>query len=150
MAIEREVTLTWMASVKKPKTKRVSTAILEHVSEVVRKLVEERFEGNQTSAAKALDCSQSQVSAMISKTRGPGLNTLLALRELTDRSIDSLLGLPMLPSEELLQALRQTLDTHMATELIVKRAALDAYDMKAKPLEPKPPHKHKKGEKHEE
>lgn len=76
------------------RTKRLDPKCVASVARAVRELIERDFEGNQTAAAKALKVSQGHVSHVLnSEDRGPGLPFLIALREYTGRSIDSLLGL---------------------------------------------------------
>lgn len=119
-----------MAAVRKPKTKRVPQHVLDHYALEVRRVIDERYEGNQTRAAKALDCSQSMLSNILNGTRGPGLNQLMALRHLTGRSIDSLLGLPPTEADGLIAQLMETLRDRAQIDLIVKEAAVKAAEDK--------------------
>lgn len=76
-----------------PRTKRVDQKCIAAVANAVREIVERDFGGKQTAAAKALKVSQGHLSHVLrSGDRGPGLPFLIALREYTGRSIDSLLG----------------------------------------------------------
>lgn len=82
------------------RTKRVDPKCIASVTAAVRELVERDFEGSQTAAAKALKVSQGHLSHVLrSGDRGPGLPFLIALREYTGRSIDSLLGLESLDTD---------------------------------------------------
>jgi transcriptional regulator with XRE-family HTH domain len=115
--------------------KKIDDAYIAHVARELAKLVDERFDGNQTRAAKALGMSQPHLSHLIAGTsgRGPGLSVLILLRHYTNRSIDSLLGLPPLPSDEITERLRMTIETEIAR---IKRDAMqDAGRAKA----PTPP-----------
>lgn len=143
-----------MASARKPKTKRVPQHVLDHYALEVRRVIDERYEGNQTRAAKALDCSQSMLSNILNGTRGPGLNQLMALRHLTGRSIDSLLGLPPTEADGLISKLMETLRDRAQIDIIVKEAAAKeaeqrAIDARAK-IRALPPPKKKKQEEEEE
>ncbi len=92
------------------KTKRVPRAMQERIATIIRELLQTQ-NVNQVRLAKMLDCSQGNLSALLSGSRSPGLNTLLALRTLTQRSIDDLLGLDA-PTDELAEQLAQTLELH--------------------------------------
>lgn len=106
------------------RTKRIDQHILEHFGRQLDEWVRDAHGGNQTSTGKALGLSQGHISAMIQGARGPGLPTLIALREKTGRSIDDLLGLSKAPTarrtpvpsaglptgRELIEMLRQTAD----------------------------------------
>jgi transcriptional regulator with XRE-family HTH domain len=120
-----------MAAVRKPKTKRVPQHVLDHYALEVRRVIDERYEGNQTRAAKALDCSQSMLSNILNGIRGPGLNQLMALRHLTGRSIDSLLGLPPTEADGLIAQLMETLRDRAQVDLIVKEAAAKEAEQRA-------------------
>lgn len=74
------------------KTKRVTTAVLEVFSAVLKAWVDKEHGGNQTRAGRALGVTQSHVSAMLGGVRGPGLNTLILMRDQTGLSIDQMLG----------------------------------------------------------
>lgn len=81
--------------------------------------MKERFEGNQTAAARALGVSQPYLNQLVTSSmkgegRGPGLGILLLMREKTGRSIEELLGLPPPPADELLERLRMTADLEIA------------------------------------
>jgi transcriptional regulator with XRE-family HTH domain len=100
--------------------------VLAHFAKELERVVRERYENNQTRAAKALDCTQGHISAMLLGNRGPGLNTLMAMRDITGRSIDSLLGLSPTPADNVIAQLRQTLELDLDTRLRVKQAQLEA------------------------
>lgn len=91
MALTSRGTLPFVA-----KTKSVSPGVLAAFSSVLREWMDERHGGNQTHAARALGVSQSHISAMLIGARGPGLNTLILMREQTGKSLDQMLGLPPL------------------------------------------------------
>lgn len=110
---------------RKQKTKRVPPEALSHFATELRRVVDERYGGNQSAAAKGLDCTQGHISAMLLGNRGPGLNTLMAMRDMTGRSIDSLLGLPPTPADAMIQQLRESVEAHLQTQLTVKEAALE-------------------------
>ncbi len=96
--------------------KKLEGQYIAHVAREIARLVDEQYEGNQTKAAKALGMSQPHISNLINGTagRGPGLAALILLRHVTNRSIDSLLGLPPLGGDELVERLRATIDTEVA------------------------------------
>lgn len=79
------------------KTKRVSRTVLDAFAAVLKKWVDEEYKGNQTHAGKALGVTQSHVSAMLNGVRGPGLNTLILMRDKTGYTIDQMLGLDPIP-----------------------------------------------------
>ncbi len=97
------------------KTKRVSPTVLAAFARVLKKLVDEEYDGNQTRAGKDLGVTQSHISAMQLGVRGPGLNTLLLMREKTHMTIDDMLGLPPvaprpMPKEELFGAVMEAME----------------------------------------
>jgi len=102
--------------------------MMKHVGAIVAELVTTKFGNNQTRAAKALDCSQSHISAMVTGVRGPGLNTLLALRDYTGRSIDDLLGLDTTPGDALVRELRETVEAHLQARLKVAETIMAGHD----------------------
>lgn len=123
--------MTSVAAIRKPRTKRVPQYALDHFALELRKVIEEKFEGNQTRAAKALDCSQPHLSNILSGKVGPGLNQLMAMRQLTGRSIDALLGLPPTPGDELVHRLLETVQENAMARLIVTEQATKAAEQKA-------------------
>lgn len=102
MAIRGGDTVPDMAGEKR--TKRIDSDALEHFGRELGRWVQEAHAGNQTAAGRALGLSQGHISAMIAGVRGPGLPTLIALREKTGRSIDDLLGLGPLPARPAVNA----------------------------------------------
>lgn len=124
MALVRGITLDEVIE-RKGRSKRVPPEALAHFAAELRRVVEDRYAGNQTRAAKGLDCTQGHISAMLLGNRGPGLNTLMAMRDITGRSIDSLLGLPPTPADAMIQQLRESVEAHLQTQLTVKEATLD-------------------------
>ncbi len=99
------------------KTKRVSATVLAAFAKVLKAWVDEEHKGNQTHAGKDLGVTQSHVSAMLGGLRGPGLNTLILLREKTHKSIDDMLGLEPIKSDGLTEeamrrAVREALAAH--------------------------------------
>ncbi len=88
MAIAHVDTLACVAG----KTKRVPKQAFEAFARALTKWVNEAHDGNQTAAGHALGISQGHISAMMRGDRGPGLNTILLLREKTGMSADELLG----------------------------------------------------------
>lgn len=128
MAVVQAITLTCMAREGRPRTKRIPPEMFERVSKLVDELVRTRFDNNQTYAARELECSPGTVSAMINKTRGPGLNTLLALRDITGRSIDDILGLEPTPADKAIRELRESVEAHLFTQLAVKEAVLKGHE----------------------
>ncbi len=123
--------MTSVAAIRKPKTKRVPDFVREHFALEVRKVIEERFDGNQSRAARALDCSQPHISGILSGEKGPGLNQLMAMRQLTGRSIDSLLGLPPTPGDELVHRLLETVQQNATAQLMITEAAAKAAEVRA-------------------
>lgn len=92
-----------------------------HLADVLRPIVDERFDGNATKAAKAIGIAQSHMSQILAaRGRGAGIHVLKRIRAFTGLTIDDLLGLPPLrptaPSpglptgREIIEMLRQTAD----------------------------------------
>lgn len=109
MALTRAVTLAYVA-----RTKAVSKQVQEAFGRVLTRWVNDTCDGNQTHAAKLLKVSQSHISAMMKGDRGPGLNTLILMREKTGLSIDEMLGLGLPPAEDLTERLRASFDLEVA------------------------------------
>lgn len=74
-----------------PSGKSASHTQTERVRETVRHLVQTRYRGSQTDAARALGVAPTTVSTLLSGRTGPGLQLLEALRGITGRSLDDLL-----------------------------------------------------------
>lgn len=74
--------------------KALSTQQNEDLRRVVAQLVEEKFEGNKTAAAKELGLSSSALQEFLKGTRGAGAKMLNALADLTGQSLDTLMGRP--------------------------------------------------------
>lgn len=72
--------------------KSLEPVLADSVRVELRQIISERY-GTQLAASKAFGMSQSHLSEILGGTRGPGLNFMIRLRELTGRSIDDLLGL---------------------------------------------------------
>lgn len=118
--------------------KRIERQYMEHVARELAALVRDRFDNNQTRTAKALGISQPHLSHLIAaEGRGPGLSVLIRLREYTGRSIDALLGLPPLPSDELTERLRAALDTEVARIKRDARMMVEEAHAKTQALAPK-------------
>lgn len=62
--------------------------------DVVRKIVDERFDGNSSATAKALGLSPAALHDFLAGSRGAGMKLLDGLVALTGKSIESLLGRP--------------------------------------------------------
>ena len=96
-------------------TKRLDRRYSEHFARELAKLVKDRFDDNQTKAAKYLGISQPHLSHLIAaEGRGPGLSVLLRVREATDRSIDELLGLPPPAIDALTKRLEASFELEVA------------------------------------
>jgi hypothetical protein len=97
-------------------TKSVDRRLVEHVAAIVREEVDTRFEGNQRRAAKLMPISQTQISDYYSLKPGKGLGlpVLLALRGYFNRTLDDLLGLEPLPSEQLVSQIKASIEAHLA------------------------------------
>lgn len=118
--------------------KRIERRYIEHVARELDALVKERFDGNQTRAAKQLGISQPHLSALIAgEGRGPGLSVLILLRHFTNRSIDALLGLPPLPEEESVARFNAALETEIARIRRDARLAVEAAQTKVAAAEKK-------------
>jgi transcriptional regulator with XRE-family HTH domain len=81
-------------------TKKLERRYAEHLAGILRPIVRERFDDNQTAFAKAAGVSQSQVSSIMKSgggDRSVGISVLIRLREyLGNLTIDEMLGLPPL------------------------------------------------------
>lgn len=126
MAIVSTVTLPYVAS----RTRRVPVEPLEHFARFLRDWVLKEFEDNQTHAAKALGVTQGHISAMMRGDRGPGLNTLILMREKTGRSIDELLGFSAPPPEENIGRMLASLELDVARIRAEARKNLEAANAK--------------------
>jgi transcriptional regulator with XRE-family HTH domain len=73
-------------------TKSLDPETKERLCALVQEIVEKDFNGNKTAAAAALGVSQSYVSEIIQRRRGPGTTMLDALATYRKVSIDELLG----------------------------------------------------------
>ncbi len=78
-------------------TKRVSKSVRADFMRIFDMWVRDVHGGNQTAAGKALQMTQSHVSALQSGARGPGIDLLIRLRKVTKLTIDQLLGLDPIP-----------------------------------------------------
>ncbi len=97
-------------------TKSVDRRFVEHVAALVRHEVDTRYGGNQRDAARHLPISQTQISDYytLKPGKGLGLPVLLALRSYFNRSLDELLGLDPLPSDQLTAQIKASIEAHMA------------------------------------
>jgi transcriptional regulator with XRE-family HTH domain len=71
----------------------------EHLCSVLRPIVNERFGGNATQAAKAMRLTQPQLSQILlgkKSARSAGVSALVRIRAFVGMSLDDLLGLPPL------------------------------------------------------
>jgi transcriptional regulator with XRE-family HTH domain len=71
----------------------------EHLCGVLRPIVNERFDGNATRAAKAMRLTQPQLSQILlgkKSARSAGVSALVRIRAFVGMSLDDLLGLPPL------------------------------------------------------
>lgn len=71
----------------------------EHLCGVLRPIVNERFGGNATQAAKAMRLTQPQLSQILlgkKSARSAGVSVLVRIRAFVGMSLDDLLGLPPL------------------------------------------------------
>lgn len=76
------------------KTRALPKPLQDAFAEHLRRWVADTCDGNQTEAGKALGFTQGHVSAVIRRTRGPGLEMAFALRQKTGMTLDELFGLP--------------------------------------------------------
>lgn len=107
------------------KTKRVTPDVLAAFADVLGRWVKEHHGGNQTRAGKALGVTQSHVSAMLTGQRGPGLNTLILMRDQTGLSIDTMLGL-VPPKQAQAQDLPEPSTVSRSDVLAILAAELEA------------------------
>lgn len=87
-----------VVDVPKP-DKGLSDEQKEHLRGVLQPIVDERFDGNATQAAKAMRLSQPQLSQILlgaKSARSAGVSTLVRIRAFVGMSLDDLLGLPPL------------------------------------------------------
>lgn len=123
MALGRVVTLPCVAS---KQTKKIPEKPRLAFARELQRLIDAKYEGNQTKAAKALHVTQGHISALIRGDRGPGLNVLLLMRLETGKTIDEILGFAASPESELQQRLVATV------ELDVARIRAENREMNAK------------------
>lgn len=102
IAIVPSVTLRCVAT---KQTKKIPEAARQAFARELERWMAQRHEGNQTKAGKALGISQGHMSQLLSAERGPGLNTLIAMRLETGKSIDELLGYASSPQNEFMERL---------------------------------------------
>lgn len=105
------VTLPFVAG----KTKKLDRKYVEHLRSILLPIVKDRFDDNQTAAAKAMRVSQPQLNAVLrgDASRAVGIVFLLAIRDyLRNYSLDELLGLePPSVSVDLVEsAMQRVLD----------------------------------------
>lgn len=94
---------------------RLANEYQRHLARELQRIIDERFDGHQTKAARAMGISQAHLSNLTSSHgRGPGIAVLVQIRQYTGRSIDALLGLPPLPDQELLERLRMSIELEAA------------------------------------
>lgn len=86
-------------------TKKIPEKARQCFARELQRLIDAKYEGNQTKAGKALEISQGHISALLAGDRGPGLNTLILMRLETGKTIDAILGFEQAPNEELEQRL---------------------------------------------
>ncbi len=97
-----------------------------HLAGVLRPYLD-RYEGNGTRLARAMDVSQSQLSQLLSgRGRGAGVAVLCRIRQFTGISIDDILGLPALTArEDLHSQIRHAVKAELA-ELQRRKAPVPA------------------------
>lgn len=96
--------------------------------------VKERHKNNQSAAGRAIGMSQSQVSALMSGERRPGLETLIKLRKVMGISIDAMLGFEKPPEMPV-----PVPDPELRREVAQLRADLLAAYEKSRSDPPPPP-----------
>lgn len=74
--------------------KSLGPADNDRLRALLQKLVDERFGGNKSEAARRLKLSQSFVTEMLAGRRGGGNKALRALADFTGKSLDELAGRP--------------------------------------------------------
>jgi transcriptional regulator with XRE-family HTH domain len=75
-------------------TKGLPLPQARHLANLLRPVVEKRFGGNETHAAKAMGVHQSQFNQILkAEGRGAGIAILMRIRKYMRMSIDELLGL---------------------------------------------------------
>lgn len=80
--------------------KGLTDAQKDHLCGVLRPVIDERFDGNATAAAKAMRIPQPQLSQILQgkrSARSAGIQVLVRIRAFMGMPIDDLLGLPALP-----------------------------------------------------
>jgi transcriptional regulator with XRE-family HTH domain len=73
-------------------TKSLDPAVKERLCALVETIVARDFAGNKSAAAKKLKVSQSYVSEIVQRRRGPGTTMLESLADYLHTSTDELLG----------------------------------------------------------
>jgi len=111
------------ANVRGVGTKGLEERYARHLAAVLRPIVESRFGGNATAAARAMNVAQSHLAQILAaKGRGAGVNVLIRLRAFTGLTLDELLGLPALrgatPETEL--------ERRIAARVLAELAARDS------------------------
>lgn len=96
------------------RTKRVPQSVLDAFARALSRWVSEKCEGNQTLASSILGISQGHISALMLGTRGPGLPTIILVREKTGLSADELLGFGPPDVDALVERLKSSLVTDVA------------------------------------
>jgi transcriptional regulator with XRE-family HTH domain len=66
----------------------------ERLRAILQKLLDERFDGNKSEAARKLKLSQSFVTEILAGRRGGGNKALRAIADFTGKSLDELSGRP--------------------------------------------------------
>jgi hypothetical protein len=75
-----------------PRTKSLSLDRREATKKFVKKIVDERFGGNRSAAAKAFGVSQSMLHEVLEGTRGAGITVLESVADFARCSIDEVMG----------------------------------------------------------
>lgn len=99
--------------------KKLDRKYAEHLAAILRPIVKDQFDGNQTAFAKHIGVSQSQMSSILKQgggDRSVGINVLIRIRAyLGTMTLDEMLDLPPLlrravPPLDLEQAVERALD----------------------------------------
>lgn len=115
------IAIRWPGTLRDVGSRTLEHRFVEHFAAIVREIVDRDFRdrpedatGNQRRAAKHLGISQAQISDFynLRPGKGVGVSTLLALRRYTSRTLDDLLGLDPLPSEQLVAQIRASIEAY--------------------------------------
>jgi type IV secretory pathway VirB10-like protein len=123
------------------RSKRLEPEYAEHLATVLRPIVAEQFDNNQTRASEAMGIAQSHLSQIL-MSQGAGIAVLIRIRAfLGNMTIDDMLGLPKLrrPSVQAPPAEPASGSPDASRVLELLRAATAAMEQRSSSSPPPPP-----------